>query len=139
MAQSELPVTFTDEIPKIEREGFSRNSKYTPLLDACVERVGKAAKVTVESQGAASSRASSIREAAGKHPAEAEGKGNFTVATRSGESDNEFHVYVQFNAADTEDYDEEVERRQAREVRAEERKANPTPRKRPVKKTAAKA
>ena len=139
MAQSELPVVFTDEIPKIEREGFSRNSKYTPLLDACVEREGKAAKVTVESQGAASSRASSIREAALKHPGETEGKGLFTVATRSGDSDNEFHVYVQFSPADTTEYAEEAERRQARESRAEERKANPQPRRKPIKKTAPKA
>lgn len=131
---TDLPVTFTDEIPKIEREGFSRNSKYTPLLDACVEREGKAAKITVDSQGQASSRASSIREAAVKHPGETEGKGLFTVATRSGEDESEFYVYVQFNPAGSEEYNEEAERRSAKEERAQERKANPKPRKKKVAK-----
>lgn len=96
---AEIQATFTDEIPRIEREGFRRGSKYTPLLDECVKRPGKAARITVDAQGKASSRASSIREAADKHPATVEGQGYFRVATRSGEEDGQevFHVYVQYN------------------------------------------
>lgn len=91
-----LDVKFTDDIPKISREGFNRKSKYDPILDACVERVGKAAHITVETQGQASSRASSIKAAAETHQAVTEGKGHFTVATRSGENEDEYHVFVKY-------------------------------------------
>lgn len=123
-----LDVTFTDEIPKIEREGFTRESKYTPLLDACAERPGKAGRLTVETQGQASSRASSIKDAADKHDKVTSGEGHFVVATRSGDSENEYNVFVQYvegpAPSDDEDSDGEDEK--------------PTPKKK-ARKTKAKA
>lgn len=119
--KASMNVTFTDDIPKIEREGFSRKSKYTPLLDACVERSPKAARIDVDSQGQASSRASSIKQAAGNHPAEKDDQGIFIVATRS--DDDAFQVYVKFAENGSDEYDEEVEARQAAAERAKARKA----------------
>lgn len=104
-----MDVTFTDDIPKIEREGFSRTSKYTPLLDKVEEKAGKAAVLTVETQGQASSRASSIKTAAENHEAVREGRGLFKVATRSTEEDDEFHVYVKFVSKDDDEYEELVD------------------------------
>lgn len=135
---ADLDVTFTDDIPKIEREGFTRDSKYNQLLDACVERPGKAAKLTVESQGQASSRASSIRDAATKHDAETDGRGVFVVATRSnGES---FDVYTKFAETGTEDYTEEQSRRNGKSEKTEtSAEEGDTPKPRPVKKVTKKA
>jgi len=122
---ADIDVTFTDDIPKIEREGGGpRKSKYKEILDACVERAGKAAKFTVDTQGQASSRASSIRTAADKHPAQVEDQGVFIVATRS-VSENEFDVYVKFAEKNSDDYEQEKER----EAKAAER-----PKKKAVKK-----
>lgn len=93
---ADIDVTFTDDIPKIEREGFSRKSKYRPVLDACVERPGKAARMEVDTQGQASSRASSIKAAADKHEKVKSGEGHFKVATRSGDGEDEFYVFVKY-------------------------------------------
>lgn len=98
-----MDVTFTDDIPKIEREGFTRESKYTPLLDECVKRPGKAARLTVETQGQASSRASSIKDAASKHDVVTSKTGHFEVATRSGDEEGEYHVFVKYNEGEPED------------------------------------
>jgi hypothetical protein len=122
----EIAVTFTDEIPKIEREGGKRESKYTPILDKVVENAPKAAKLTLDTQGAASSRATSLREASLKHPAEATGKGVFVVATRSRE-DDQFDVYIQFAAPGTDEHGAEVERRNKTEARAAARESGERP------------
>lgn len=97
---AELDVQFTDEIPKIAREGGKRTSKYAPLIEACVSRPGKAARIVLEGQGKASARATSIRTAADNYLKANDVEGYFNVATRSGEGDNgetEYYVYVQFN------------------------------------------
>lgn len=119
-----MDVTFTDDIPKIERQGFERSSKYDELLNACVENAGKAAKITVDSQGAASSRATSIKNAASNHEAEQNGDGVFVVATRSGDSEDEYHIYTMFAPSGSEEYDEEIESREKRAAAAEKRKAS---------------
>jgi hypothetical protein len=93
---ADIDVTFTDDIPKIEREGFTRKSKYAPILDACIERPGKAAKMIVETQGQASSRASSIKSAAENHDNVTSGEGHFVVATRSGDEEDEYNVFVKY-------------------------------------------
>lgn len=141
---SEMNVTFTEDIPKIEREGFTRGSKYTKVLDACVERPGKAARITVETQGQASSRASSIRDAASKHPAENGGRGLFTVATRSGDSDSEFHVYCKFDEAGSDDFNTEQTKRNKSDAKGSDSDESPsegesTPARKPVKKATKKA
>ena|SRR6056297_3547257 len=121
----EIPVTFTEDIPKIERVGAGRrSSKYDDLLEACVQNVGKAAKITVDKQGQASSRASSIRTAAERHEAEVNGDGVFIVATRSG-GENEFFVYVKYVEAGTDEAAEELQRRKDAEVRAAKRASQP--------------
>lgn len=107
---ADLDVTFADDIPSIQREGGSRKSKYRPLVDACVERPGKAARLVVDSQGQASSRASSIRTAAENHPNTKSGEGHFEVATRSGQNDDgdtEFYVYVKYNEGPAEESSDE--------------------------------
>lgn len=109
---ADVSVTFTDDIPKIERTGGSRKSKYDELIEACVENAGKAARIEVDSQGQASSRASSIRTAAERHPNVKSGEGHFKVATRSGEGEDEFYVYVQYN----EGPEEEEEKPKAKKV-----------------------
>lgn len=118
-----MKVEFTDDIPKIERQGFERSSKYDELLDACVENAGKAAKMTVDSQGAASSRATSIKNAAESHSAEQNDEGVFIVATRSGEGEDEFNIYTKFVEVGTEAYDDEMESRRKRAEAAKKRKA----------------
>lgn len=122
---ADVPVQFTDDIPKIEREGAGqRSSKYDELLDACVKNAGKAAKITVEKQGQASSRATSIRTAADNHDMERNEEGAFIVATRSGKNDagdDEFYVYVKYVEAGTDEYDEELKRRTERAERAKKR------------------
>lgn len=118
-----MKVEFTDDIPKIERQGFERSSKYDELLDACVQNAGKAARITVDSQGAASSRATSIKNAAESHEAETNESGVFIVATRSGEGEDEYHVFTKFVEAGTEEYDEEMESRQKRAAAAKKRQA----------------
>ena len=123
-------VTFTDEIPKIEREGGKRRSKYADLIEACVERPGKAARMTLESQGKASARASSIRTAADKHPHTKSGEGHFTVATRSGQyedGETEYYVYVQYDEGPAPEKDED------------EDEETPKPKKKVAKKRAKKA
>lgn len=116
---SDLQVQFTDDIPKIEREGAGqRSSKYDELLEACVKNKGKAAKIQVDSQGQASSRSSSIRTAAERHSAEKNGEGAFIVATRSGEADDEFYVFTKYVDAKSEEYGEEMKRRKAAAERA---------------------
>jgi len=135
---AEIPVTFTDDIPKIEREGAGRrSSKYDDLLNACVKNVGRAAKITVDKQGQASSRASSIRTAAERHEAEVNGDGVFIVATRSGGED-EFNVYVKYVEAGTEEAEEELQRRTDAVARAAKRASGEAPA-RKVKKVARKA
>ena len=120
----DLQVEFADDIPKIEREGAGqRSSKYDDLLDACVKNAGKAAKIQVSKQGQASSRASSIRTAAERHSNEQSGEGAFIVATRSGDAEDEFYVYVKYVGSDDEQYDKEMERRQEAEKRAREKAA----------------
>lgn len=119
-----MDVTFTDDIPKIERQGFERSSKYDELLNACVENAGKAAKMTVDSQGAASSRATSIKNAASNHEAERNDEGVFVVATRSGDSDDEYHIYTMFAPSGSDEYTEELESREKRAAAAEKRKAS---------------
>ena len=121
-------VKFVDDIPKIAREGFTRGSKYEELLDACVSNAGKAARMDFDSQGKASSRATSIKNAASNHSATKNDEGRFIVATRSNDDDTEFYVYTKFVAAGSDEYDEVVER---------ERKAAEQPRK-PRKKKAKK-
>lgn len=116
-----MDVQFTDDIPRIERQGQSRSSKYDDLLAACVENAGKAAKITVDKQGAASSRATSIKNAAASHEAEQNDDGVFIVATRSGESEDEFHIYTMFAEKGTEEYDEEIDARQRRAEAARKR------------------
>lgn len=143
-----MDVQFTDDIPKIERQGQSRSSKYDDLLAACVENAGKAAKITVEKQGAASSRATSIKNAAASHEAEKNDDGVFIVATRSGEGEEEFHIYTMFAEKGTEEYDEEIEARDRRAQAARKRQktkaesssddgeqATPKPKKKVKKKT----
>ena len=133
-----MDVKFTDDIPKIEREGFTRSSKYNEILDAVVERAGKAAKLTVETQGQASSRASSIKQAAEKHEAQANGQGIFIVATRS--EGEEFHVYVKFVEKGTDEYNKEVESQQNEKTRrAEKANSGETPRPKVRKKQTANA
>jgi len=130
---ADLDVTFTDDIPKIEREGFTRNSKYNELLDACVQHSGKAAKLTVTSQGQASSRASSIRDAATKHSGETEDNGLFVVATRSS-GEGVFDVYTKFAEAGTESYKDELTRRSSKDEKTEDGEEE-TPGPRPVRRT----
>lgn len=119
-----MDVTFTDDIPKIERQGFERSSKYDELLEACVQNELRAAKMTVDSQGAASSRATSIKNAASSHEAEKNDEGVFVVATRSGDSEDEYHIYTMFAPKGSEEYDEEIESREKRAAAAEKRKAS---------------
>lgn len=118
-----MDVTFTDDIPKIERQGQSRSSKYDELLNACVENAGKAAKMEVDSQGAASSRATSIKSAAENHEAEKNDDGVFIVATRSGDGEDEFYIFTMFAEKGSEEYDEEIEARERRAKAAAKRKA----------------
>lgn len=119
---ADLQVQFTDDIPKIEREGAGkRSSKYDELLEACVQNAGKAAKIQVESQGQASSRASSIRTAAERHPNEQNGDGVFIVATRSGDGEDEFYVYTKYVTSDDEEYEEELKRRKSAAERAKKK------------------
>lgn len=133
-----MDVKFTDDIPKIEREGFTRSSKYNEILDAVVERAGKAAKLTVDTQGQASSRASSIKQASEKHDAQVNGRGLFVVATRS--EGEEFHVYVKFVEKGTEAYDKEVEaQKKEKAKRAEKANSGETPRPKVRKKQTANA
>lgn len=119
---ADIDVTFTDDIPKIERTGFGeRSSKYDDLLNACVNNPLKAAKIDVDSQGAASSRATSIKTAASKHEAEVNDDGVFIVATRSGDEEDEFYVYTMFAPEGSEQYNDEVESRERRAESARKR------------------
>lgn len=121
---ADIDVQFTDDIPKIERTGFGeRSSKYDDLLNACINNELRAAKIDVDSQGAASSRATSIKTAASKHEAEQNDEGVFIVATRSGEEEDEFYVYTMFAPKGSEQYDDEVESRDRRAESARKRQA----------------
>lgn len=107
---ADLDIQFTDEIPKIERVGNARTSKYSPLIEACVSRPGKAARIVLDEPGKASARATSIRTAADNYLKANDIEGYFNVATRSGKGDNgvEYYVYAQFNEGSEESEDEEV-------------------------------
>lgn len=116
---ADVKVSWSDDIPKISREGRSRKSKYDDLIEACVGNPGKAAKIQVDSQGMASSRASSIKTAASKHENVASGDGHFKVVTRSGEGEDEFYVYVQYNeGAEPEDEEDEKPKKKVAKKRA---------------------
>lgn len=101
-----LDVSFEEDIPKISREGAgSRRSKYDDLLDKVREKAEKDATKSVavlqfDSTGKATSRYTSIRDAASKR----EDAAHWTIATRSFD-ENDVRLYVKWNSEpqDTED------------------------------------
>lgn len=130
---SDLNVSFETDIPKIERQGGKRGSKYQDLLDQIKERAqkikgkNKVAVLSFDTQSEATSRYMSIRDAV----KDREDWADWKVATRKAEDDdgNEvINVYMEWNP------DEYLE---ANLEKAEERKNNP-PKKR-TRKTTAKA
>lgn len=92
---AKVDVSFTEDIPKISREGSERKSKYDTLLDKVQER-GEAGKPSTavlpfDTTGKATSRYTSIKEAIGKR----ENANRFEVATRTLD-ENDIRVYVKF-------------------------------------------
>lgn len=107
MATTKLDVTFEEEIPSITREGGERRSKYDDLLDKIQERAQsnkkqKVATLKFDTQGKATSRYTSIKEAASKR----EDAAHWEVAVRT-HGDDDVRVYIKWNEepqeSDTED------------------------------------
>lgn len=130
---TDLNVSFEQDIPKIERQGAKRASKYQDLLDQVKERAqkikgkNKVAVLSFDTQSEATSRYMSIRDAV----KDREDWADWKVASRKTEDDegNEvINVYMEWNP---EKY------REANEEKAAKRKAE-GPRKR-TRKTTAKA
>jgi hypothetical protein len=93
-------VTFTNEIPKITREGSGpRKSKYNELLDAIRGRAESApdkptvAVVTLDSQSEATSRYTSVKGAASKR----DDADNWTLAVRQ-QDGGKFGLFIKFDA-----------------------------------------
>ena len=92
-------VSFEDDIPSITREGGKRGSKYDTLLDQIRERAESepdkpaVASMTFDTQSKATSRYTSLRDAAAKR----EDAAHWTVATRRLD-DEDIRVYVKWNA-----------------------------------------
>lgn len=106
---SDLNVTFETDIPKIERQGTQRASKYQSLLDGIQERAqkikgkNKVAVISFDTQSEATSRYMSVRDAVKQREDWAEWK----VATRKADDDNGnevINLYIEWNP---EKYEEE--------------------------------
>ena len=99
--RQDVDVSFTEDIPKIQREGFERRSKYDELLDTIYERAqdGKpsTAVLTFDSTGKATSRYTSVKEAVSKR----EDADQWTVAVRT-HAEDDVRLYVKWSA-DAED------------------------------------
>lgn len=127
---ADLNISFETEIPKIERQGTVRKSKYNDLLDQIKERAqkikgkNKVASIDFTTQSEATSRYMSIRDAVKNREDWAEWK----VASRKREDEEGNEIITVFMEWNPDKYKEE------NEAKAEERKANP--RKRKAKTTA---
>lgn len=93
---TKMDVNFEDDIPTIKREGGKRGSKYGELLDKIRDRAQKvkSKKVAVmvfDTQGKATSRYTSIKDAVSKREDEA----HWSVAVRNVEG--EFRLYIKWH------------------------------------------
>ena len=126
-----MDVKFESDIPSITREGAGRRgSKYNELLDKVKEQAENGGKpvafLSFEKQSLATSRYTSIRDAAGDR----DDALHWEIATRNmGEGD--IRVYVKY-------HDEAQEPKPKRKAKVTEPEED-TPKKQPAKKTAKKA